>query len=374
MNYPKTLAIFAAFIIITISSAICQAQPRIAGGYSAVSNSDETVIEAANFAVETQAQKDDTLELISIERAERQIVAGSNYRMCLSVKSNGKEEQASATVYLNLQNQFSLSEWTPGKCAEGETKETPNIDDVEAANESETFAGKLEVGKTGSLILYFGAESGDYAAFCFKNNSEAGRAILNACKNGEQCEFTGDIDYSTPCKVKTLKADLSASGEIVAVSSVRSLTAKKKIAVSSRDLAPDLVVKNLYAAQKNPKTAPFFQTTNRAAVDKYFEDDFADLIWDDAVKANGEVGTIEADPLYNSQDQKVTAFVIGKPEYSDDIATVLVKFKNFGKAETVKFILEKQADKSWKVIDIGYQNGEMLNSLLFDAKLQAESK
>src|ERR1044071_7855960 len=75
---------------------------------------------------------------------------------------------------------------------------------------------------------------------------------------------------------------------------------------------PDAVVKNLYAAQK-AGTGPFFQTKNRALVDRYFSKDLADMIWKDAVTAKGEAGAIDFDPLYNSQDPQITDFVIEKP-------------------------------------------------------------
>ena len=86
--------------------------------------------------------------------------------------------------------------------------------------------GELQVGKTESVILYFGQESGDYAGYCFANDSEAGRAILAACKDREQCEFSGDVDYEGGCKVPGLEADLSASGKILKVNSVNSLGGK----------------------------------------------------------------------------------------------------------------------------------------------------
>ena len=38
----------------------------------------------------------------------------------------------------------------------------------------EAISGELQTGATESLILYVGAESGDYAAYCFPNDSEAG--------------------------------------------------------------------------------------------------------------------------------------------------------------------------------------------------------
>ena len=90
----------------------------------------------------------------------------------------------------------------------------------------ENIRGELQVGKTESVILYVGAESGDYAAYCFPNDAEAGRAILAACKNGEQCEFSGDVDYESGCKVPGLEADLSASGKVLKVDAVKSLGLK----------------------------------------------------------------------------------------------------------------------------------------------------
>jgi hypothetical protein len=88
--------------------------------------------------------------------------------------------------------------------------------------EGDRVQGELQVGKSESVILYFGKESGDYAGYCFTNDSEAGRAILAACKNKEQCDVTGKLDYESACKVPGLEADLSASGRIVKVESVKS--------------------------------------------------------------------------------------------------------------------------------------------------------
>jgi hypothetical protein len=96
------------------------------------------------------------------------------------------------------------------------------------ADESEgfEFQGELQVGKTESVILYVGMESGDYAAYCFANDSEAGRAILAACKDEEQCAVTGTAGEGA-CKVPGLEADLSASGRITKVKTVKSLGRKK---------------------------------------------------------------------------------------------------------------------------------------------------
>lgn len=93
---------------------------------------------------------------------------------------------------------------------------------------SEWVTGELQTGKTESLILYVGMETGDYAAYCFKNDSEAGRAILAACKSGERCEIRATLgDTETECKVPGLEANLSASFNVVKVVAVKSLGRRK---------------------------------------------------------------------------------------------------------------------------------------------------
>jgi hypothetical protein len=247
-------AVFAAFLLGT--SSLCLAQGGIiVGGFGRASTTDEQVVKAANFAIleENKQRRNIPLELVSIVKAEQQIVAGINYRLCLSVLSAGKPEQVSATVYRDLKNQYSLSAWKPGPC--------------------------------------------------------------------------GDI----------------------------------QAAIS---LAPDALVKSLYSAEK-AGVNPFFQKEDRSLVDKFFAKDFADLIWNDAVSSDGEVGALDFDPLYNAQDTKITKFLIGKPAYAkkSGAATVLVSFRNFGKAETVKFLLVKEDFKSWKITDVIYRGGSRLKDI-----------
>lgn len=137
-------------------------------------------------------------------------------------------------------------------------------------------------------------------------------------------------------------------------------------ALSEKEITtPDAVIKNLYAAQK-AGTGPFFQYKNRALVDRYFSKDLANMIWKDAVKAKGEVGAIDFDPLYNSQDPQITDFAIGKPreESGPDHAFVAATFKNNGKADRVDFELQRGQDKTWKIVSIHYNDGEDLASTL----------
>ncbi|MBV9958162.1 MAG: DUF3828 domain-containing protein [Acidobacteria bacterium] len=130
-----------------------------------------------------------------------------------------------------------------------------------------------------------------------------------------------------------------------------------------REITPNIVVKNLYAAYK-AGSSPFFQTKNRALVDKYFSKKLADLIWKDAVAARGEVGAIDFDPLYGSQDPQITGFVImdtgwgGDSKYGGaDEAVVQVTFKDNGQERMVSYQFKQGRDKSWKIYDIHYRSG-----------------
>jgi hypothetical protein len=106
--------------------------------------------------------------------------------------------------------------------AVSKTSPTPAAD-----SEASEVQGELQVGKTESVILYVGEETGDYAGYCFTNDSEAGRAILAACKDGERCSVKGTVDHEAGCEVPGLEATLSDKGKITKVESAKSLGRKK---------------------------------------------------------------------------------------------------------------------------------------------------
>ena len=129
-------------------------------------------------------------------------------------------------------------------------------------------------------------------------------------------------------------------------------------------IAPNVIVKNLYAAQK-AGSSPFFQTKNRALVDRYFTKDLADLIWKDAIRANGEVGAIDFDPLYGSQDPQISNFTImetgwgGDSKFGpEDEAVVQVTFKDSGKERMISYQFKQDRDKNWKIYDIHYRSDD----------------
>jgi hypothetical protein len=132
----------------------------------------------------------------------------------------------------------------------------------------------------------------------------------------------------------------------------------------TKAIAPNVIVKNLYAAQK-AGSGPFFQTKNRALVDKYFTKSLGDLIWKDAVTAQGEVGAIDFDPLYGSQDPQITDFTIMETGWGGDSkfgpadeAVVQVTFKDSGKERMVSFQFKQGKDKNWKIYDVHYRSDD----------------
>jgi hypothetical protein len=206
---------------------------------------------------------------------------------------------------------------------------------VFAQSETQTVSGELQVGKTESVILYFGEESGDYAGYCFANDSDAGRAILAACKNGEQCEVAGTVDSESACKVPGLEANLSASGKITKVESVKSLGRKKQ----SDSQSP---------SQEQPYT-PEPQTAERKAIA-------------DALRAPVQE-KLKKSVVFKIDHLKVQdgwAFLRGVPQRPDGKAmdyndTPYRRQKELGMFDDQISALLKKEDEKWVVVtyDIG---------------------
>lgn len=134
------------------------------------------------------------------------------------------------TAVVNV-NQAAVNKTVPVSNASNaapEKKSPSGSSDSDKADDSaaQKIEGELQQGKTESLILYVGMDTGDYAAYCFPNESEAGRAILAACKNKDRCEVSAEVEAGK-CTVPELEADLSDSGRIVKVFSVKKIAARK---------------------------------------------------------------------------------------------------------------------------------------------------
>ena len=137
---------------------------------------------------------------------------------------------------------------------------------------------------------------------------------------------------------------------------------------------PDVILKSLYKEHEAQK-GPFADTKNRAVLARYFTDELVGLIIKDAVASDGEVGAIEFDPLYESQDPVITNFKVGKvnwggilkrdgDEPEDGLAVVEVTFKDSGKSRSIGFRFHQDAKKAWKIADINYSDGSTMVGLL----------
>lgn len=120
----RLIIVFAAFAVVfgLAETSFSQTAPRV-GGYRKVSVEDATVAAAAEFAAKMQAEKQEiAIEVSEIHKAERQTVAGANYRLCLSANVVAGEDAESeikqfvAVVYQNLKGVFQLKSWKEEQC------------------------------------------------------------------------------------------------------------------------------------------------------------------------------------------------------------------------------------------------------------------
>jgi Aspartic acid proteinase inhibitor len=81
------------------------------GGY-APAKLTEDVKAAADFAVHEEAKREGVdLKLVSISKAEKQIVAGVNFRLALAVNRSVSTRVAKAVVFRDLKSGYSLTSW-----------------------------------------------------------------------------------------------------------------------------------------------------------------------------------------------------------------------------------------------------------------------
>lgn len=120
------------------------------------------------------------------------------------------------------------------------------------------------------------------------------------------------------------------------------------------------LVADLYA-DHDAGRSPFFQTEDRARVDRYFEPDLAAAIWKDAVDAQGEVGALGFDPLYDAQDVEIKNLAVKAGPPAGSSASVVVTFDNFGKKQEIRYSLASTA-AGWKIADITYGDGRTLRA------------
>lgn len=128
---PRLIVSTLFFVTLMFTCAVvasAQGKRPILGGYNEAAVDNSEVVEAAEFAVEEQGRKQEMMvSLVSIERAETQVVAGKNFRLCLKVtlKAEGEDEESEQMVKVvvnrNLQKVYSLTSWAEEECGGDES-------------------------------------------------------------------------------------------------------------------------------------------------------------------------------------------------------------------------------------------------------------
>jgi predicted neuraminidase len=95
------------FSLIALSLAV-ETRAQLVGGYSSAPANDAEVLAAAKSAI---ALRDPKLKLLSVEKAERQVVAGLNYRLRLNVNDAGAARAAEVVVWRKLDGNYELTMW-----------------------------------------------------------------------------------------------------------------------------------------------------------------------------------------------------------------------------------------------------------------------
>ncbi len=114
----RMLLMLAAFGVVLSCAASGRAQ--MTGGYKAIPKTDAGAVAAADFAIKAQSAKTEMkFELSEIMKAERQVVAGTNYRLCMQVSADGDEAFfVQAVIYLDLKRNYKLTSWADSTCGE----------------------------------------------------------------------------------------------------------------------------------------------------------------------------------------------------------------------------------------------------------------
>lgn len=128
----NSIAVLVAIVFALVGSVMVLAQKT--GGYREIDKADEGAAAAAEFAVKDQSEKKElAYKLVSVEKAETQVVAGMNYRLCLKVSYTKQGEESETTefvqvvVFRSLQKEYSLTSWSEEACSKDGDPELPTF-------------------------------------------------------------------------------------------------------------------------------------------------------------------------------------------------------------------------------------------------------
>lgn len=110
----------AGFTALFAIAASAQNEP-MTGAYGEMSVKSKEARQVAALAVRQHSatHKRDKVTLVKILKAEQQVVAGLNYRLCMLVKTKrGVQRTVTAVVYQPIRGRKRLTDWETGGCRE----------------------------------------------------------------------------------------------------------------------------------------------------------------------------------------------------------------------------------------------------------------
>ena len=114
----KSALVLALLFGVFAVAAKAQAEPMV-GAYGDLSVRSKDAKAAAAVAIKTYSSTHtkDRVSLVKILKAEEQVVAGMNYRICMIVKNRkGIRRTVTAVVYRPPNKKMRSTAWDPGSC------------------------------------------------------------------------------------------------------------------------------------------------------------------------------------------------------------------------------------------------------------------
>ena len=124
MPMTRMLYVYSFVLFVAAPGTLAQTPGR----YRLVPNDDSESVAAARFAVREEGQKlGKTITLTSVVYAQRQVVSGTNFKLCLKMKVNGTSKRAETVVNRDLQKKYTLTSWRWGECSKPAELKTAKV-------------------------------------------------------------------------------------------------------------------------------------------------------------------------------------------------------------------------------------------------------
>lgn len=139
---------------------------------------------------------------------------------------------------------------------------------------------------------------------------------------------------------------------------------------------PETVLTDLYkvhAEDTKSNRDQILDGKSRKMLDKFFDKNLANLIWKDLTTNKDEVGVIDSDIFYSTQDTPhIKDLKVAPPVIKGDTATDTVTFTDSGLKRTLVYSLVKE-NNAWKISDISYGKEGTLLKFFKESEQQPSS-